>query len=79
MESEFMKAMAEGFAGCGLRVVRFEFPYMINRRETGTRRPPDREPILREAWLEVIKSLHADKLIIGGKSMGGRIARNAGA
>ena len=47
---------------------------MIKRRETGTRRPPDREPILREAWLEVIESLDTDKLIIGGKSMGGRIA-----
>ena len=74
MDSEFMQAMAEGLAGCGLKVVRFEFPYMIQRREAGTRRPPNREPVLRESWLEVIESLEADRLIIGGKSMGGRIA-----
>jgi predicted alpha/beta-hydrolase family hydrolase len=47
---------------------------MVKRRETGTRRPPDRELNLRETWLEIIESLDTDKLIIGGKSMGGRIA-----
>lgn len=74
MDSEFMRAMAEGLVGCGLRVVRFEFPYTVQCRETGKRRPPDREPILRETWLQVIESLESNKLIIGGKSMGGRIA-----
>jgi hypothetical protein len=73
-DSKFMQAMAEGLAGCGIKVVRFEFPYMIKRRETGRRRPPDREPILRETWLKVIESLTAAKLVIGGKSMGGRFA-----
>jgi len=68
MDSEFMQAMAEGLSGCGLKVVRFEFPYMIERREAGTRRPPDREPILRDTWIEVIESFKAGKLIIGGKS-----------
>jgi predicted alpha/beta-hydrolase family hydrolase len=29
---------------------------------------------LRETWIEIIESLETDKLIIGGKSMGGRIA-----
>jgi predicted alpha/beta-hydrolase family hydrolase len=74
MDSEFMQAMAEGLAGYGLKVARFEFPYMIQRREVGTRRPPDREPALRESWLEVIELFESDSLIIGGKSMGGRIA-----
>jgi hypothetical protein len=74
MDSEFMQAMADGLADCGLKVVRFEFPYMIRRRETGTRRPPDRGPILQQTWLEVIEQLETDNLIIGGKSMGGRIA-----
>ena len=74
MDSEFMQAMAEGLADCGFKVVRFEFPYMIRRRETGTRRPPDRGPILHQTWLEVIEQLETDNLIIGGKSMGGRIA-----
>jgi predicted alpha/beta-hydrolase family hydrolase len=74
MDTEFMTAFAEGIADRGHRVVRFEFPYMICRRETGRRRPPDREPMLRDAWLEVIHSLDGQRLIIGGKSLGGRIA-----
>lgn len=74
MDTEFMNAFAEGLAGHGFRVVRFEFPYMTKRRETGGRRPPDRGPVLRETWLKVIEGTVAETLIIGGKSMGGRIA-----
>jgi predicted alpha/beta-hydrolase family hydrolase len=74
MDSEFMNAFADGLASCGIRVVRFEFPYMAERRRTDKRRPPNREPVLRETWLTVIESVAAGKLVIGGKSMGGRIA-----
>lgn len=74
MDTDFMDAFATGLAERGSRVVRFEFPYMSERRTTGKRRPPDREPILRDTWLRVISTLQADSLIIGGKSMGGRIA-----
>jgi len=74
MDTEFMDTFADGLANRGLRVVRFEFPYMAERRRTGKRRPPDREPILRDTWYRVIDSLSADRMVIGGKSMGGRIA-----
>jgi uncharacterized protein len=74
MDTEFMNAFAEGLAGHDIRVVRFEFPYMATRRETGKSRPPDREPVLRETWLRVIEAVRAERLFIGGKSMGGRIA-----
>jgi len=74
MDTDFMNAMAQGLAGEGFRVVRFEFPYMAKRRSDGKRRPPDREPVLQETWLSVVDSLEAGKLVIGGKSMGGRIA-----
>ena len=74
MDTDFMDAFAKGLADRGSRVVRFEFPYMVERRKTGKRRPPDREPILRDTWLRVIDSLKADKLVVGGKSMGGRFA-----
>lgn len=47
---------------------------MAQRRQTGKQRPPDREPVLRETWLAVSSSLGARDLVIGGKSMGGRIA-----
>ncbi len=74
MDTPFMNFFAKSLAERELRVVRFEFPYMTKRRQTGKGGPPDPQPILRQAWLEVIKTLGADCLIIGGKSMGGRIA-----
>lgn len=74
MDTPFMNYFAEQLADRGFRVVRFEFPYMAAKRETGKSKPPDREPVLRETWLQVIKKLGVDHLIIGGKSMGGRIA-----
>jgi len=74
MDSAFMQAFAEGLAARGLRCVRFEFPYMAQRRDDGKKRPPNRAPILIETWRAVIGHLGPDNLIIGGKSMGGRIA-----
>jgi uncharacterized protein len=74
MDTPFMKFFAAGLADKGYRVARFEFPYMAARRATGKGKPPDREPILRETWLKVIEKQKAKRLVIGGKSMGGRIA-----
>jgi predicted alpha/beta-hydrolase family hydrolase len=75
MDAPWMTDVAQGLAGHGLRVVRFEFPYMAQRRDTGKRRGPDRPPVLLETWRAVIEELGAPgELIIGGKSMGGRIA-----
>ncbi|WP_166827155.1 alpha/beta fold hydrolase [Thalassoroseus pseudoceratinae] len=74
MSNRFMDSFAEGLADKGFQVVRFEFPYMAERGRTGRKRPPDREAVLRETWKLVIESLGNERLIIGGKSMGGRIA-----
>ena len=74
MDSPFMEFFATSLGERGFRVARFEFPYMASRRTTGTGGPPDRGPVLREAWLKVVKMLGMDGLVIGGKSMGGRIA-----
>jgi hypothetical protein len=74
MDSPIMEAMAEGLAGEGVRVVRFEFPYMRRRRESGRKSPPDRAPKLIEAWREVVDAIGPRRLVIGGKSLGGRIA-----
>lgn len=69
-----MTEVARLTAEQGVRVVRFEFPYMAARR-TGSRRPPDRQPVLLRTWLEVIAELGGGgALVIGGKSMGGRMA-----
>ena len=75
MDSPFLNAVAAGVAASGVRVVRFEFPYMRARRERGRRGAPDRGPVLRESWLAVIDLLGGqERLLIGGKSLGGRIA-----
>jgi uncharacterized protein len=75
MDSPFLNAVASGVAAEGIRVARFEFPYMRARRTEGKHGAPDREPVLRQSWLEAIALLGGgSRLAIGGKSMGGRIA-----
>jgi uncharacterized protein len=74
MDTPFLEHFAMKLADNGYRVVRFEFPYMATKRATGKSKPPDREPVLRETWMTVIERLDPDRLVIGGKSMGGRIA-----
>ena len=75
MDSTAMTSIAEALAAQGLRVVRFEFSYMANRRAEGTRKPPPRAEKLNSEYLGAIDALHVDgPLIIAGKSMGGRVA-----
>ncbi len=75
MDSPFMQAIAEGAAAAGIKVVRFEFPYMRRRREGGRGGAPDPQPILIQSWRETIDELGGgERLFIGGKSLGGRIA-----
>ncbi len=74
MDTPFMSAFAQGLAGHGCRVVRFEFPYMAERRTSGMKRPPDRANVLQDTWRAVIAELGPERLVIGGKSMGGRVA-----
>lgn len=74
MDSDFMNLVAEGLGDMGFEVLRFEFPYMARRRTTGKKAGPDRTPFLLETWREVIRAFDDRPLIVGGKSMGGRIA-----
>ena len=75
MESPFMQHMAEGLAQKGWQVIRFEFPYMAQQRISGRKKPPNKADILLQSYAEQVQSLSAKQpLIIGGKSMGGRIA-----
>ena len=69
-----MAFFAEGLAAHGHRVARFEFPYMAVRRRDGGRRPPDRPNVLLDAWQSAIDRLGPERLVIGGKSLGGRMA-----
>lgn len=75
MDSGWMNEFATALADRGLRVARFEFPYMRRRRESGRRGAPDRPPILVDTWKRVVTALGGgDRVVIGGKSMGGRVA-----
>ena len=70
-----MNVVARGLAARGLRVARFEFPYMAKRRQGGGRGAPDAPRVLEAPWLVVVAALGGGRdLVIGGKSMGGRIA-----
>jgi len=74
MDSSSMTATAAALAAAGLRVGRFEFGYMAARR-IGHRKPPPRAESVQPEYVAAIDALQAKgKLIIGGKSMGGRVA-----
>ena len=78
--SPFMVSFARDLARRGCRVVTFNFPYM----EQG-RRLPDRAPALDACFRDVVGAVRARAdlgtapLVIGGKSMGGRIATHLAA
>ncbi|MBL6942678.1 MAG: alpha/beta fold hydrolase [Rhodospirillales bacterium] len=74
MDTPFMDSFAAGLASHGYRVVRFEFPYMAERRLDDKKRPPNPARVLLETWNAVIAELGPENLVIGGKSMGGRMA-----
>ena len=76
----FMTAMARGLAHRGLHVMTFDFPYM-----SAGRRTPDPPAVLEQAVADALDVLRRRgevgdlSVIVGGKSMGGRIASQAAA
>ncbi|MBY3182884.1 MULTISPECIES: alpha/beta family hydrolase [Rhizobium] len=75
MDSASMTAAAIALAGVGFRVARFEFAYMAARRTSEGRKPPPRAETLNPEYEAAIEEIGASgPLIIGGKSMGGRVA-----
>lgn len=77
MDSAFMNKIADALAGAGLAVARFEFAYMAGRREGGSKRPPPRADKLIGEFQTAVQAVMGETdgpLIIGGKSMGGRVA-----
>jgi len=75
MDSPAMNAIAKSLAEAGFRVARFEFDYMASRRTSAGRKPPPRAEKLCPEYEAAITAMKArGPLIIGGKSMGGRVA-----
>jgi predicted alpha/beta-hydrolase family hydrolase len=78
MDTPFMEAFATGLGQKGWQVVRFEFAYMAARRSGGAKRPPPGQATLLTEWQAAIvttqERLRPRALVIGGKSLGGRMA-----
>ena len=76
----FMTGAAKALTERGIDVVTFDFPYMHAKKGA-----PDRAPILESCFHAVIDAARArpefasHRLLIGGKSMGGRMATHLGA
>lgn len=72
MENPFVIAIAAGLAERGHLVMRFNFGY----HQRGSRRPDPQKKLLAtyRAAAEALRSQGAKRLVIGGKSMGGRMA-----
>ena len=67
----FGRFLSRRLAGEGISTVRLQFPYMEARK-----RGPDPPALLEATWRTAIAALRGDaaRLIVGGRSMGGRIA-----
>jgi predicted alpha/beta-hydrolase family hydrolase len=75
MDSAWMNAFADRLAARNIRVARFEFSYMAARRTGEGRKPPPRAETVLGEYRAAVEAIGAGpKLIIGGKSMGGRVA-----
>jgi predicted alpha/beta-hydrolase family hydrolase len=80
MSHPFMDTCARGLAARGIDAVTFNFPYMERRAQTGKASAPNPAPQLEACYRGVIAALTdrgwlaERRLVIGGKSMGGRMA-----
>src|SRR5947208_6361573 len=75
MDSQSMSATARALADVGFRVARFEFAYMASRRTSAGRKPTPRAESVNPEYITAVEELSVKgPLIIGGKSMGGRVA-----
>lgn len=75
MDSPFILHFCDSLAEDGVMTVSFNFPYQEKKRKI-----PDRQAVLEQTYLSVIdlvareSKLALSHIVIGGKSMGGRIA-----
>jgi uncharacterized protein len=73
IRSDFMEFVASELATRAVRVTRFNFAYVEARKKT-----PDRQPVLEDTYAAVVEHVRREerpqRLFLGGKSLGGRIA-----
>lgn len=76
MRVSFMNTILNDLTNHGWRIVRFKSPYMEQRVLTGLRLLPDKIQVLLETYRSVVEAVSKrcqQPLLIGGKSMDGRI------
>jgi predicted alpha/beta-hydrolase family hydrolase len=73
MDSPGMADVTGVLVARGIRVARFEFSYMAARRQ-GVRKPPPRADSLLGEYRDAVAAVGGGPLVIGGRSMGGRVA-----
>lgn len=77
-KSPFMVRFARGMALRDINAATFDFPYIVAGKKV-----PDRAPVLEASWRGALDAAHAEfkglRLVIGGKSMGGRMASHIAA
>src|ERR1044071_193809 len=69
MNAEFLRFFQRAIVAAGYAAMRFNFFYS----ETG-RRSPDPKPLLLACYNKAIEAMSGDRIVKGGKSMGGRMA-----
>jgi uncharacterized protein len=79
MDSPFMETVSALLAARGMVTTRFEFAYMAARRTTARKRLPPKAESLVQEYVAMIAQVRGrmppgQRLLIGGKSMGGRVA-----
>jgi predicted alpha/beta-hydrolase family hydrolase len=68
-DDKAMLRLAACLSPLNLQIIRFNFPY----REAGSKRI-DPMPLLKASFVSQVEKANARRLIIGGRSMGGRVA-----
>jgi len=78
MESPFIAETAADLCVEGFPVLRFNYAYAQRMLDEGKRRPPDRRPLLEAVHRRAAATLRARfpgrRLLLAGKSMGGRMS-----
>ncbi len=75
MDTPFMQAVANLLADRNIITLRFEFAYMAARRDGGSKKPPPKAERLMDEYRAAVAAVpNGAPLLIGGKSMGGRVA-----
>lgn len=83
LDAPWMAALAQGLVAHGFPVLRFNYLYKERSLREGRARPPDKSALLEEAHAAALAALAeragARRLILAGKSLGGRMSTHLAA